>query len=267
MPVELRRSSTTSSIPSSPRRLLLQAFRRSGRSERLAWPPVPALAAYALALLFGECSLASAGEAGSLPSAASFRYTNAAAVQCVGTRLTSRWTITAAHCLRGGEAALALQCPADGEGRVETLRVLQVVTHPTHDVALIEFSEPLACFGEAARVARAIEHDASFFSLMLPKESLASASVRQEFARAPLTELSRDGHTLKLYDDVACLAEGDSGSPVFAAGDVSPAPLVGVLISGLPGCPTTQTAVRTDRLYEWLVEHTGAKVSARSGRE
>ena len=179
---------------------------------------------------------------------------------CVATRLTDRWAITAAHCLSGKEETISILC-GDGDGKYsgETFRLDAQVSHATHDVKLLRFAKSSFCFAEAANITRKIAKDASFFATTLPRAEVITFQSPPYDTHVSLIEVGRDDHTIQLYDGSACLAKGDSGYPVFVEGTAHPYELAGLLISGLEGCPSTQTIVRADRLSTWISQRIDVK--------
>jgi hypothetical protein len=112
-----------------------------------------------------------------------------------------------------------------------------------------------------ADLARKIGKNATFFTITLQNAQVIVSQISPDAIHAPLIEVSRGDHTLQFHDDTACLDKGNSGHPVFMNGIGPPYKLVGLLISGLGGCPSLQTVVRTDRLAEWIVQKIDAKLS------
>jgi hypothetical protein len=167
--------------------------------------------------------------------------------------LTDLWAITAAHCLSGKEKTLTILCPKKHDKySAKKFRLRAQERHATHDVTLLQFARSSFCFGDTVNITRRIEENASFFTETLPKVQVIASKNSLVSNHAPLVEVSRDDHTLQLHDNTACLTKGDSGYPVFVEGTGPPYELGGLLISGLEGCPSLQTVVRTDRLSEWI---------------
>ena len=172
---------------------------------------------------------------------------------CVGTRLADRWAITASHCLNGSEKSVTILCMSqNGESNVETYHIQSQITHVTHDVSLLLFERDLDCLNESVHIARVVPEEISFFGSTIHNQRLDGKynSIDQSMVR--FIEANRDDHTIRLYDRDVCLAEGDSGYPVFVKGLDQRYELAGLLISGISGCPTIQTIVRTDRLASWV---------------
>lgn len=171
---------------------------------------------------------------------------------CVGTFLSPRWAITAAHCLNGTEDLLRILCKSKSDTyAIKDLQLVTQVRHSTHDVLLIEFEQAVCVYSQIL-VTPEIRANESFFVLSLPINSTSAHKNIQPALRKSLVEISRDVHTINLHDRNDCLSSGDSGTPVFLSGNGSPPMVAGLLIAGDKRCPGNQSFVRLDQFHNWI---------------
>lgn len=173
-------------------------------------------------------------------------------IQCVGTFLSSRWAVTAAHCLKGTANRIDVMCREEsGLGVTVSSGLKTQLQHPTLDVTLIEFSET-SCVTAHLAIASAIPLDGSFFLLDQPFPSPMTGDSKPASIIRSLHEINRGPHTVEFLEDDPCLSEGDSGTPVFVRIDDSRATIAGLLIAGDVHCPGQQVFVRLDQISKWL---------------
>lgn len=188
---------------------------------------------------------------------------------CVATRIDSGgeqdqriFILTASHCFMHQPRTIYLFCTnqqANAKAIVQLKRVpvLEFHRHPTHDAALLTLPENKhRCVGPSLPV------HAPSISVTEPYENLAVplvpvfGSTDDPIALRRVLQMSvssHDSETFALHDEVACLQGGDSGYPLLHNGE-----FVGMLISGLTGCPTSQTAIRIDRISRWIMKMAGS---------
>jgi hypothetical protein len=183
---------------------------------------------------------------------------------CVATRIESGgeqdkriFILTASHCFMHQPRTIYLFCTnqqadANAVVQLERVPVLEFHRHPTHDAALLALPENKhRCIGPGLPV-----HTPSM-TVAEPDETLAVpivpgfGSTDDPIALRRVLQMSissLDSETFALQDEVACLQGGDSGYPLLHNGE-----FVGMLIAGLTGCPTSQTAIRIDRISHWIM--------------
>lgn len=179
------------------------------------------------------------------------------AFTCVATLLAPGVAITAAHCLAGHERGLVLSCDTvPGVAAAQTARVTRQARHPSHDVAVLHLRATAICEGGRATIAHAITA-ADRFQVVVPRRRHASGATSTTHNRgwrpAPVT---RGAHTIDVLDDGACLAKGDSGTPLLIERQRGVNVLAGLLIGGVEPCRGPQTFVRLDRLRGWIMAQT-----------
>ena len=162
--------------------------------------------------------------------------------RCVATKIAAHWALTVSHCL-----------PEAADPQV-------FKRHPTHDIALVRVTTPEFRALPIMQLSAAAAPTQRTYALRLPTEGTfldATSDVSLAYfhpsraTQLSLQETSRTPHVLRLHSSAPCLEPGDSGTPVLSADAI-----VGVLISGSPNCPGTQTVVRIESLLPWLHSQT-----------
>ena len=174
-------------------------------------------------------------------------------LKCVGTFFTPSRAITAAHCLTGSERSITIQCrDAHEKTRIEIGSISQQTQHPTHDVTILEFESPPQCDIDFAVIAPLIRENDTFF--ILPSHITPSDEGLRHPAQAFVVETGRNAYTIDVIDSHMCLSQGESGTPLFLKRNLRKNVIAGLLIAGSYDCPSWQTFVRLDSIWEWVAE-------------
>jgi len=192
----------------------------------------------------------------------SFRYTIADTTSetghqferfaCVATAVNARWAITAAHCLRGSESHLFIQCWQDIGVATRHVSLLSLVQHPTHDVTLLAIDDDSVCTKGSMQL-HSIDTSSRLFINTLPDPHITNSAETFQSTSQTLTLQSTDAHTVQVQDDIACLDRGDSGYPAMTKVNTTDV-LVALLIAGGGGCPTNQTLIRLQPIAQWIID-------------
>lgn len=183
---------------------------------------------------------------------------------CVATRIKSAGeknkrtlALTASHCFKHQPTSIYLFCTNRKAGETAVVQrtrvtVLEFHRHPTHDAALLVLPENThRCIGPGLPVhAPSMTVFEPGDKLDVPIVSVFGLTDDPIALRRvlPMSISIHDSETFSLQDKMACLQGGDSGYPLLHNGE-----FVGMLISGLTGCPTSQTAIRIDQISHWVI--------------
>lgn len=174
---------------------------------------------------------------------------------CGATFLDDKIAVTARHCLVAAAEPVRLVCPTGDSGPAfaET-QLEQVVSHPTHDIALFRIASAAGCSApEEAPVLEAAADGPYRAWTMAPAPP---STRRSDWTRSQLafSKLDRDGPVIRTRIQRDCPIRGDSGTGLFSLHQRPPV-LQGLLIGGAPDCPGLFVFLRLAPLKSWIEEH------------
>lgn len=172
----------------------------------------------------------------------SFEATDdSAPMRCVGTLLTHKRFITAAHCIEDSLKSIRIDCLYRGEQRpVKVWQIVQVHTPVGHDISIVSLDEGAACFTSDAPLSLSHQTASTLFTLSTSGNS-----------RNRLDILQTNPQTY-IVDDQSCLTQGDSGTSVFTTDEQGNLELAAILISGTDECPAIQVLANVSDFDDWI---------------
>ncbi|HVE85399.1 MAG TPA: trypsin-like serine protease [Myxococcales bacterium] len=173
-------------------------------------------------------------------------------VQCTAFLVHPRWAVTAAHC-----AVLPAGSQGELSAGTSVFPVLQVVAHPSYDVALLELSTDAAGIRPIALSSR----DPA--PLVSARAQIAGFGLNdsgvhgiRQFAVVRISDAGgAELLTRSLSGSGAC--EGDSGGPLLTRDERGAVVALGSLSRGSAACNQGDRFVRADLWRDWALSVTG----------
>jgi hypothetical protein len=185
---------------------------------------------------------------------------------CSGVFVAPEWVVTATHCLVM-PSPYVVAVANDGEPVV--VSVVDIVAHPSVDVALLRVRTPDGSAFESFRITNTDDPAIGVGDVV----ALAGYGVTEtgesrelRFLAEPVVAVEPDDILVSgLGESGACF--GDSGGPLLVRDSSGAVVVLGVLTSGSASCLERDRYVRLDTIRTWLTDVTGSPepVSAECG--